>query len=68
MRWVLVLALATGCAVDAPAFDAHHPANPASPSGRLAGASPTLRPGVVEYQDVPALRTGAPPVHHHHGS
>ena len=68
MRALLALLLATGCAVDAPALDAQHPANPAAPTGRLAGAPATLRPGVVEYQDVPALRTGAPPVHHHHDS
>jgi len=68
MRAVIALLIASGCAVDGPALDAHHPANPAAPIGRLAGASPTLRAGVVDYQDVPALRTGAPPVHHHHGS
>lgn len=67
MRWLVVLVIAS-CAVDAPALDARHPANPAAEHGRLAGAPPTLRPGVVEYKDVPALRTGDAPVHHHHGS
>lgn len=68
MRAVIVLLFASGCAVEVPVLDAHHPASPASPTGRLAGASPTLRPGVVSYPEVPALRTGAPPMHHHHGS
>ena len=68
MRRVIALLVATGCAVDAPALDAQHPANPAAPNGRLAGAPATLRPGVVDYKDVPALRTGDPPIHHHHGS
>jgi len=68
MRWLVVVVTLAGCAVDSPALDAHHPANPAAPSGRLAGAPPTLRSGVVDYKDVPALRTGDAPVHHHHGS
>jgi len=68
MRAVLALLVAAGCAVDAPALDARNPASPAAPTGRLAGASPTLRPGVVAYPDVPALRTGPAPMHHHHGS
>ncbi|MEO6773445.1 MAG: hypothetical protein ABI467_10560 [Kofleriaceae bacterium] len=57
-----------GCAPSTPALGAHHPANPAAPTGRLAGAPVTLRPGVVDYPDVPALRTGPAPMHHHHGS
>ena len=68
MRTLLALLFTASCAVDAPALDAQHPANPTAQNGRLAGAPATLRPGVVDYKDVPALRTGDPPVHHHHGS
>jgi hypothetical protein len=53
------------CAVDAPALSAQHPANPAAPAGRLAGAPASLRPGVVVYPDVPAA-AAEPPEHHHH--
>lgn len=67
---VLVLATAmTGCAVHAPAIPASHAASATAPTGRLAGAPPALRPGVVEYTDVPAMREGAPAdahQHHHH--
>jgi len=62
----LVVALLAGCAVAAPQLPADHPASPHAPNGRLAGAPPSLRPGAVHYDDVPALRTGPPPVHHHH--
>jgi len=61
--------LVASCAVDPPALTAQHPANPSAAAGRLAGAPPTLRPGVATYADVPALRDGPAPVqHHHHGS
>jgi hypothetical protein len=66
MRWLLPLVCA--CAVDVP-LPAKHPANVSAPAGRLAGAPATLRPGVVSYPDVPALRAEPPPQqHHHHGS
>jgi hypothetical protein len=61
----LVIAFVAGCAVAAPQLPADHPANPQAPPGRLAGAPASLRPGVVKYEDVPAVRT-APPGHHHH--
>lgn len=62
----LVLA---GCAVGPRPLPATHPAQPAAEPGRLAGAPPALRPGVVEYKDVPAMRSEPPPVDHshHHG-
>ena len=63
-----VLLLVAGCAVDPPSLAPQHPANPRAAPGRLAGAPATLRAGVATYQDVPAIRTDAPPVHHHHGS
>ena len=62
----LLLALLAGCAGHV-AVPAGHPANPAAPVGRLAGAPASLRPGVVAYPDVPALRREAPEPHHHHG-
>jgi hypothetical protein len=60
MRALLVLLAA--CAVAAPP----HPeaARPDAPTGRLAGAPASLRPGVVSYPDVPAAH--AAPVRHHH--
>jgi len=68
MRHVIWLLLA-GCAVPAPARPATHPASASAPTGRLAGPPPSLRPGAVEYKDVPALRNDTPaPEHHHHGS
>jgi hypothetical protein len=65
MRHVIWLVL-VGCAVARTPLPANHAANPAAPTGRLAGAPPALRSGVVEYKDVPAMRTEAPPEHHHH--
>ena len=67
MRHVMWLVLA-GCAVSRSPLPANHAANPKAPTGRLAGAPASLRPGVVEYKDVPAMRTEAPPEHHHHGN
>lgn len=58
--------LLTACATAAPALPADHPANPRAPIGWLAGAPASLRPGSVKYDDVPALRTAPPPMHHHH--
>jgi hypothetical protein len=65
---VLVVAASAsmGCAVHAPAHPATHPASATAPTGRLAGAPPALRAGVVEYPDVPAIREGAPADEHHH--
>ena len=60
----LALALA-GCAIHVPAPGPADPANPRATPGRLAGAPASLRPGVVTYPDVPALRRGPPDMHHH---
>ena len=67
MRHVMLLVLAS-CAVPRAPLAATHPANPAAPIGRLAGAPPALRAGVVDY-NVPPLRSDepAPEHHHHHG-
>lgn len=61
----LALILSVGCAIDAPALSPQHPANPAAPTGRLAGAPASLRPGVASYPDVP-VSPPEPPAHHHH--
>lgn len=65
---ILALALA-GCAVPARPVPATHPASATAPTGRLAGAPPALRHGVVEYKDVPPMHREAPVdhSHHHHG-
>ena len=55
--------LVGACAARPVAPAASHPANPAAPTGRLAGAPASLRPGVVVYPDVPATRTA--PAHPH---
>lgn len=65
MRHVIWLVL-VGCAVSRTPLPANHAANPGAPTGRLAGPPPSLRAGVVEYKDVPAMRTEAPAEHHHH--
>jgi hypothetical protein len=58
---------ASGCAVRAPVVAATHAASATAPTGRLAGAPPALRAGVVEYRDVPAMREGPPAdAHQHH--
>jgi hypothetical protein len=65
----LALLLGTACAVRAPVRPAKDPANASAPTGRLAGAPPALRAGVVDYSEVPALREGEPAdagAHHHH--
>jgi hypothetical protein len=68
VTWVAIFV--GGCAASVPAVAPGHPANSAAPSGRLAPAPASLRPGVVTYPDVP--QRGADPEpqphHHHHGS
>lgn len=61
----ITLTMLAACSVRS-SRPASHPASAAAPVGRLAGAPPSLRPGVVEYPDVPALREQAPAEHHHH--
>jgi hypothetical protein len=61
-----VVAAAGACAARAPAVPTTHPASPSAPSGRLAGAPASLRPGVVVYPDVPAMRAPSAESHHHH--
>jgi hypothetical protein len=63
---VLVAALASGCAVRAAPLPANHPARASAPVGRLAGAPASLRPGVVAYPGVPALRPDDQGGGHHH--
>jgi hypothetical protein len=63
----LALMLLAGCAIDAPALAPANPASISAPTGRLAGAPATLRPGVVAYPGLPAITNTAPPIHHHHG-
>lgn len=67
MKVALLVAL-TACAVPKRTVSASDPASADAPVGRLAGAPPSLRPGVVEYKDVPAVREGEPSGggHHHH--
>jgi len=60
-----LLLLLTACAVQAPPLSAKHPASPQADGGRLAGAPASLRTGIVEYKDVPAVPQ-QPAVHHHH--
>ena len=66
---LLLAGIAAGCAVRSTKPAATHPASASAPTVRLAGAPPALRPGVVDYKDVPALREGEPAdAHqHHHG-
>ena len=69
MRALVLVAAIAGCAIEAPALPAGHPANPAAPPGRLAGPPADLRPGAVAYPDLPAAPIPMPmPMHHHHGS
>jgi hypothetical protein len=68
-RLAASFAVALGACATAPAaLPAAHPANPSAPTGRLAGAPATLRPGVATYADVPATHAepAEPAVHHHH--
>lgn len=62
---ILALALA-GCASAAKPLPSTHPASASAAPGRLAGAPPALRPGVVDYKDVPKTRSEAPVDHSHH--
>ncbi|MBX3156045.1 MAG: hypothetical protein KF773_08595 [Deltaproteobacteria bacterium] len=65
----LAVALAfavAGCAVTAPVLPSMHPARTSAPAGRLAGPPASLRPGVVAYPEVPAVRTEDEGGHHHH--
>ena len=65
----VLVALVASCAVAPRTLPATHPATATAPAGRLAGAPAALRPGVVDYRDVPKLREVAPPAghqHHHH--
>jgi len=52
LRVILAVWLA-GCAVDAPALPAGHPANPASPSGRLAPPSEAFGSAAGSAQPMP---------------
>ncbi len=64
---VIVFVIA-GCAVRPPVRSAQDPASASADTGRLAGAPPSLRPGVVDYKNVPPLRSGDDDGggHHHH--
>jgi hypothetical protein len=62
----LALVFLVACAVPPPARPTAAKAD--APTGRLAGAPATLRPGVVSYPDVPAIKAAPPMHHHHHGS
>jgi hypothetical protein len=61
----VIFVVLAGCAMHVELPPAH-PARSMAPTGRLAGAPPALRPGVVQYSDVPELRSAPEPVHHHH--
>ena len=63
---VALAMLAGACAKELRALPATHTASRAAPVGRLAPAPPSLRPGVVVYPDVPAIRPAAPVDHSHH--
>lgn len=65
---VALFVLLGACAVPKRSVPASHPASADAPAGRLAGAPPSLRPGVVDYKDVPPVREGEPKDagHHHH--
>jgi len=66
MRALALSIVLAGCAVDAPALAPANPASASAPTGRLAGAPATLRPGVVTYAGLPAIINTPPPPHHHH--
>lgn len=57
----IAFVLLIGCAPKPYVPPASHPANPAAPTGRLAGPPPALRPGVVE----PPVQPTPPPKHEH---
>lgn len=64
MRYVIALVLLASCAVPHAPPASMSPANPAAPTGRLAGAPASLRSGVVDYNLAPVRQ--APAEHHHH--
>jgi hypothetical protein len=66
VRNVIIAIALAGCAVSAKPLPATHPAHANAAPGRLAGAPPALRPGVVEYKDVPKTRSEAPIDHSQH--
>lgn len=66
LAFILVSVASVGCAVRPPVVPATHAASAKAPAGRLAGAPPALRPGVVNYKDVPAVREGEPADAHQH--
>jgi len=66
LRSLVVLLALAGCAVSPRPLPSTHAATASASPGRLAGAPPSLRPGVVEYKDVRAVRTATPPDHSHH--
>jgi hypothetical protein len=66
VRAALAALVLVGCAVKPAPLPATHPAQATAPTGRLAGAPPALRTGVVDYKDVPAMRSEPPPDHSHH--
>lgn len=65
MRHALILLALASCA-STPVIAPSHPASAQAEVGRLAGVAPSLRAGVIAYPDVPPLRTGPAPTHHHH--
>jgi hypothetical protein len=62
---IIAIALA-GCAVSTKPLATTHPAQASGTTGRLAGAPPALRPGIVDYKDVPKTRSEAPVDHSQH--
>lgn len=68
MRSLALLITLAGCAVRPPPRSAQDPTSASAQNGRLAGAPPSLRPGVVDYTNVPPLRSGDDDGggHHHH--
>ncbi len=69
MRLVALLLVAAGCAVPpvtVRTLPTSHVASPNAPIGRLAGAPPSLRAGVVAYPDVPPLEAEQRRNHDHH--
>lgn len=64
--WVFTALLLGGCGIRPAVLAPTHPASTLAPNGRLAGAPASLRPGVIEYPDVPVTRSEPAPHHHHH--
>jgi len=59
MRALLLVAGISSCAVRPAPVPPGHAASANAPTGRLAGAPPALRPGVVEDKDGPGMGEGA---------